>query len=161
MQEQWGSDLEIVVKVLQISLAPAFLLAAIASLVNVYTTRLARIVDRSRELQKALPGSAGEARQNFVSELRMVAKRKKLVRASLLLSILAAVVICLMVGLLFLMGLTSFSRAEIVIAMFAVAMVLVAGSLGGLLAETGLASHDIDVRLEEFAEADLPSPPAD
>jgi ABC-type transporter Mla maintaining outer membrane lipid asymmetry permease subunit MlaE len=154
MQEQWGQDLEIVVKVLQVSLAPAFLLAAIASLLNVYTTRLARIVDRSRELQKLLPDAVDEARAKTLSELRMVAKRKKLVRASLLLSILAAVVICLMVGLLFLMGLTSFSRAEIVIAMFAVAMALIAASLVGLLAETGLASHDIDVAIDDLASSD-------
>jgi ABC-type transporter Mla maintaining outer membrane lipid asymmetry permease subunit MlaE len=157
MQEQWGQDLEIVVKVLQISLAPAFLLAAIASLLNVYTTRLARIVDRSRELQKLLPDTVNEARTKTLSELRMVAKRKKLVRASLLLSILAAVVICLMVGLLFLMGLTSFSRAEIVIGMFAVAMALIAASLVGLLAETGLASHDIDVAIDDLAGSDNPA----
>jgi ABC-type multidrug transport system permease subunit len=154
MQEQWGSDLEIVIKVLQVSLAPAFLLAAIASLLNVYTTRLARIVDRSRELQKALPATTGGAREKIVSELIVVAKRKKLVRGSLVLSIIAAVVICLMVGLLFLMGLTSFSRAEIVIGMFAVAMGLIAFSLCALLAETGLASHDIDVSIGDVGEAD-------
>jgi Protein of unknown function (DUF2721) len=152
MQEQWGRDLEIVIKVLQVSLAPAFLLVAIASLLNVYTTRLARIVDRSRELQKELPESEAKARAKIIGELLVVAKRKKLVRVSLLFSISAAVVICLMVGILFVMGLTSFSRAEIVIGMFALAMALIAASLGALLFETGLASHDVEISLDDEIE---------
>jgi len=146
MRPQWGSELETVIGVLQISLAPAFLLAAIASLLNVYTTRLGRIVDRARELQRNLAAAANvESRRPIREELRQIARRKKLVRLSLLMTIGAAVVICLMVGVLFIMGLTSFSRADIVIAMFAVSMALLAVSLCALLAETGIASIDADI----------------
>jgi hypothetical protein len=152
MQEQWGTDLEIVIKVLQISLAPAFLLAAVASLLNVLTSRFARTVDRSRELQKLFPSLEYTDRIKTLIELRAIAKRKKLVRISILFSILAAVVICLMVVLLFLMGLTSFSKAEIVIGMFAVSMVLIACSLCALLIETGFASHEVDVPLAQLEQ---------
>lgn len=145
MQAQWGADLETVIGVLQVSLAPAFLLAAIASLLNVYTTRLGRIVDRARELRDKLATSGDqEFYAPIRAELQQIRRRKKLIRLSLLMTIGAAVVICLMVGILFIMGLTSFSRADVVIAMFAIAMGLIAVSLCALLAETGIATYEID-----------------
>jgi hypothetical protein len=152
MQEQWGSDLETVISVLQVSLAPAFLLAAIASLLNVYTGRLSRIVDRGRQLRRDLGDAALDARAPILAEMRQIRRRKKLVRLSLLLTIGAAVVVCLMVGILFIMGLTSFSRAEIVIAMFALSMALLAISLAALLAETGIASHEADLNIDEGSD---------
>jgi Protein of unknown function (DUF2721) len=148
MQEQWGSDLETVIRVLQTALAPAFLLAAIASLLNVLTGRLAGIVSRSRELQKQLPEIAGETSGAVISELRVVAKRKKLSRIAISLSILGAIVICLMVSLLFVMGLTSFSMASLTITMFAVAMGLIACSLGALSIEVGLASREAEISID-------------
>ncbi|MFN5631025.1 MAG: DUF2721 domain-containing protein [Sphingomonadales bacterium] len=152
MQEQWGSDLETVISVLQVSLAPAFLLAAIASLLNVYTGRLSRIVDRGRQLRRDLGDADLDARAPILAEMHQIRRRKKLVRLSLLLTIGAAVVVCLMVGILFIMGLTSFSRAEIVIAMFALSMALLAISLAALLAETGIASHEADLNIDEGSD---------
>lgn len=151
MQEQWGSDLETVINVLQVSLAPAFLLAAIATLLNVYTGRLSRIIDRGRQLRRDLGDAGPDSRAPILAEMHQIRRRKKLVRLSLLLTIGAAVVVCLMVGILFIMGLTSFSRAEIVIGMFAVSMALLAISLAALLAETAIASHesDFDINIDE------------
>lgn len=157
MHAQWGADLEEVIAVLQISLAPAFLLAAIASLLNVYTTRLGRIIDRARQLHRDMAAAEdADARRSIREELRQIAMRRKLVRLSLLMAIGAAVVICLMVGVLFVMGLTSFSRAEIVIAMFAISMALLAVSLGALLAETGVASNDTELHDTAEGEDDTP-----
>lgn len=151
MQEQWGSDLETVINVLQVSLAPAFLLAAIATLLNVYTGRLSRIIDRGRQLRRDLGDAGPDSRASILAEMHQIRRRKKLVRLSLLLTIGAAVVVCLMVGILFIMGLTSFSRAEIVIGMFAISMALLAISLAALLAETAIASHesDFDINIDE------------
>lgn len=154
MQEQWGSDLEIVIRVLQTAIAPAFLLAAIASLLNVLTTRLARTVDRSRELQKHLADPTLANRQEMHAELRVVGKRKRIAHIAIMLSIAASVTICVMAGLLFLMGLTSFSAATLIISMFTVAMGLLACSLCALLWETGLAVHEVDSAQHGIDDAD-------
>lgn len=143
MHEQWGAELEVVIRVLETALAPAFLLAAIASLLNVLTSRLARIVDRSRELQMHFVDADQGQRTALRAELLTIARRKKLCRLSMLLAVLGAIIICLMVALLFLMGLSQFSMASLVISMFALAMGLIAGSLVTLFLETSLAAHEI------------------
>jgi hypothetical protein len=145
LQEQWGGDLEVVVRVLQTALTPAFLLAAVASLLNVLTTRLARAVDRSRELQRSLGESAGKERQAIRDELAIIGKRKRLSRISILFSVTGAVVICIMVALLFLMGISAFSMAELIVSMFTLAMGLIAFALIALLWETTLAAHEVDI----------------
>ncbi len=143
MQEQWGAELEVVIRVLQIALAPAFLLAAISGLLNVVTGRLARVVDRTREVQDALVSAEPERRATLTAELSTLSRRRTLVRRSMQLSVAAGMVICLMVALLFVMGLAQFSMASIIIAMFSVAMGLIAASLGALLMETGLAGQEV------------------
>ena len=48
-----------VADVVRIAIAPVFLLSGIASFVNVCTSRLSRIVDRSRDLEPKLLASRG------------------------------------------------------------------------------------------------------
>ena len=61
---------------------------------------------------------------------------------------------CMMIGLLFLMGLTDFSMAWMIVAVFMVALVLLAGALGAFVREISLATHAIKVRSEYL---ELPS----
>lgn len=151
MQEQWGPSLQAVIAVLQTALTPAFLLVALGSLLNILTGRLSRIVDRSRDLQDRYPIAKGLAKERIVVELRLIEKRMQVVGSSILLGVLAAVTVCLMIVLLFLMGLTTLSQAWLVVAMFMVALGLMAGSLMLFVREVRLATHAIHVP-EEYLE---------
>lgn len=155
MQEQWGSDLEMVIRVLQTAMAPAFLLAAVASILGVLTNRLARAVDRSRDLQGRYRGAAAAERLFIRAELELLVRRKRLVRWAMIFNVSGAVTICIMAGLLFVMGLTSYSQAEVIIGLFAVSMGLIALGLGTLLRETTIAVDESDVAFDRLdAEAD-------
>lgn len=163
MQEQWGSDLEMVIRVLQTAMAPAFLLAAVASILGVLTNRLARAVDRSRDLQGRYRAAAAAERIAIRAELELLVRRKRLVRWAMIFSVSGAVTICIMAGLLFLMGLTSYSQAEVIIGLFAVAMGLIALGLGALLRETTIAADESDVAFDrldaqEDGAGDAPGP---
>ena len=46
--------------VIQLAVAPVFLLTGVGTLLAVLTNRLARAVDRSRVVEKLVPESAGE-----------------------------------------------------------------------------------------------------
>ena len=70
--------------ILQTALTPAFLLVAIGSLLNMFVGRLARIVDRSRDLQALHPKTSGNEHQLVVDELRILEKRMSVVSASIL-----------------------------------------------------------------------------
>lgn len=151
MQEQWGADLETVIRVVGTALTPAFLLVAVGSLLNVLTGRLSRIVDRSRHLEEKHSDASGQDLTELVLELRLVAKRMRVVSRSILFAVLSAVAVCIMIALLFLMGLTRFSEPVLIVAVFIVALILLSGSLILFVREVQLATHAIRVR-EEFLE---------
>jgi MFS family permease len=156
MEPKFGPELEVVISVLQTALTPAFLLVAVGSLLNVLTSRLSRIVDRSRELQRQHAETEGNAHDRVVNELRIVERRMRVVGSSILLAVLSAVAVCIMIGLLFLMGLSNLSGAGFAVAVFMVALALLSASLLQFVREIRLATYAIYVP-EEYLE--LPPKP--
>jgi MFS family permease len=156
MEPKFGPELGVVVSVLQTALTPAFLLVAVGSLLNVLTGRLSRIVDRSRDLQRQHAETEGEAHERVVSELRIIERRMRVVGSSILLAVLAAITVCIMIGLLFLMGLSDISGAAAVVAVFMVALALLSASLLQFVHEIRLATYAIYVP-EKYLE--LPPKP--
>ena len=156
MTPKFGPELDMVISVLQTALTPAFLLVAVGSLLNVLTGRLSRIVDRSRDLQRQHAETEGTAHDRVVAELRIIERRMRVVGSSILLAVLSAITVCIMIGLLFLMGLTNFSPSWVAVAVFMIALALLAGCLLQFLREIRLATYAIYVP-EEYLE--LPPSP--
>ena len=88
-------------RVIQLAIAPVFLLSAIATLINVLITRLARAVDRRRVLEEHLSIYQDEHLEQAIAELRMLQKRVTLILWAVTLAVLAALLICLLVGTAF------------------------------------------------------------
>jgi hypothetical protein len=143
-------DLATVTSIMQTALTPAFLLVAIGTLLNIFVIRLSRIVDRSRELQAQHPLVKGRELDLVVEELRIVKKRLATVSMSILLSVLSTIAVCVIIGLLFLMGLAGLAMAKAIVATFLIALVLTAASLLLFVREVHLANHNIRVRDEFF-----------
>ena len=137
--------------ILQTALTPAFLLVAIGSLLNMFVGRLARIVDRSRDLQALHPKTSGNEHQLVVDELRILEKRMSVVSASILLGVLATIAVCIIIALLFLMGLAGLRMGSAIVATFMLALTLTAAALLCFVHEVQLAKHNIRVR-DEFLE---------
>jgi hypothetical protein len=112
---KFGPDLAAVISVLQTALTPAFLLVALGSLLNVLTGRLARIVDRSRDLQHQYPNTEGIAHERIVRELRIIEKRMRVVGSSILFAVLSAISVCVMIVALFVLGLTNTPAAWVAV----------------------------------------------
>lgn len=149
MQVPPVQDLHALTSILQTSLTPAFLLVALGALLNLFTGRLSRIVDRSRDLQDRHPKSLGVERAHIVRELRVLEKRMSGVGASIMLAVLAAVMVCIVIGMLFLMGLGRFPIAWIAVTAFGLGLTLMVASLAMFVREVRMATHAIHVR-EEF-----------
>lgn len=90
---------------IQLSLAPVFLLTAVAALVSALTQRLSRVVDRSRFLQDKLLDSGAPytvpQQAGFETELRHLAVRGWLINASMVFVVLCGLMIGLTVLELF------------------------------------------------------------
>jgi ABC-type transporter Mla maintaining outer membrane lipid asymmetry permease subunit MlaE len=156
MKPEFGPELGVVISVLQTALTPAFLLVAVGSLLNVLTGRLSRIVDRSRDLQRQHSETEGNAHDRVVSELRIIERRMRVVGSSILFAVLSAITVCIMIALLFLMGLSKFSAPWVAVAVFMLALALLAACLLQFVREIRLATYPIYVP-EEYLE--LPPKP--
>ena len=120
--------------VIQIAIAPVFLLAGIGAFLNVMTNRLGRVVDRWRNLEKELTAADDESRQVRIVELKLLDRRMAHSNRAIALSTLAALLICLVIMCLFTGQLLSFPVTQTVSVLFIATMgVLVAGLLSFLL----------------------------
>ncbi len=143
------TDLHTLTSILQTSLTPAFLLVALGALLNLFTGRLSRIVDRARALQDKHPTTLGVERAHLVEELRLLERRMRGVGASIMLAVLAAVFVCLVIGMLFLMGLGRFNLAWLAVSFFGAGLSFMVLSLLLFVREVRLSMHAIHVR-DEF-----------
>ena len=88
-------------EVIRTATAPVFMLAGIGAFLNVCALRLARIVDRAREIEPKLLASKGEERGRHLDELRLLDRRMGIVNWGISLTVLSAALICAVVVLLF------------------------------------------------------------
>lgn len=90
-----------VAHIIQLALAPVFLLTGVGSFLNVCTGRLARIVDRARDITPRIVTSRGPEHDRLLEELRILDRRMVVVDTAILLSVLSAGLVCLVVVFLF------------------------------------------------------------
>src|SRR5262245_27401808 len=115
---------------IELAIAPVFLIAGIGALLNVLTSRLGRVVDRSRTLEAQLDGGvSGEARDRVFAELQAVDRRMKRINMALTLATSAVLLICLVIMFLFTGELLSMNLSRIIAALFVATMAAMIGAL--------------------------------
>jgi len=133
-----------IAQTIQLSLAPVFVLVAIGNIMNILTTRLGRIVDRSRNLQKLHAETSGAAHDAVVVEMRHVDRRIALIGRALLLLVLSGLGIGVTVGSLFFMQVTTVKHLDDLTATtFFIAIALLMMALVCLLLETRLVASTL------------------
>ena len=144
-------------QVIQLAVAPVFLLAGLGSFLNVCTGRLARIVDRARSMEPDLLASRGKEHDRLIAELHILDKRISIVNAAIFATVLAALIISAVVVLLFAGFLSSYKFGNAVALLFIAAMVSTATGFAIFLFETRMATRTMRVRanvLEHQADQD-------
>jgi hypothetical protein len=133
---------------IQLVMAPVFMVAGIAGLLNLLALRLNRIVDRSRTLAAdfTAPDHPDHARQ--VWELRILDRRIRIVNRAILLCTTSAIAICLVVAGLFIAALADLNVGRWIAVAFILAMLLLISGLAAFLLEIRLALYTIRVPVE-------------
>ena len=137
-----------VADVVRVAVAPVFLLSGIGAFLNVCASRLSRIVDRSRVIEPLLLASRGEEHDRWVAELRIVDRRMQLVNIATGMSVMSALLTCLVVILLFAASLLHSHFGTLIALLFIVSMVAIGTAFAIFLAETRLAERAVRVRSE-------------
>ena len=137
-----------VADVVRIAVAPVFLLSGIASFVNVCTTRLSRIVDRSRDIEPKLLASRGAEHDRWIGDLKILDRRMSLVSWATALSVVSALLICLVVVLLFAASLSRFRFGSEIALLFIASMLAIGAAFAVFLYETTVAARAVRIRSE-------------
>ncbi len=142
-----------ITRIIQLAVAPVFLLTAIGTILSALNNRLGRIVDRRRVIEDRLRGKDAEARAaetEDVQELELLARRISLIYHAIVMAIVCALLICLLVACAFLGVFVTLDIARLIGTLFILAMFALIGSLWLLLKEVFIAvkvgRHDILVR---------------
>jgi hypothetical protein len=125
--------------VIQLAVAPVFLLSGIGIILTVLTNRLARVVDRARRLEETARASTGSELEERRQELRVMAWRARLMNRAITLSTGSALLVALVVVLLFLGAFLDFNATLPVAGLFILAMLSLIGALLLFLREVFLA----------------------
>lgn len=126
---------------IQVALTPIFLMTAVGVTLNVLTNRLARIVDRARNLEQSLsrpdsPVAPAEAHR----KLEVLERRSGYINASITLIIASGLLISLVVVMLFLNAFLHWNLAASIAIVFVLSMLSLAASLLAFLIEVRIAT---------------------
>ena len=139
-----------IVQVIQLSIAPVFLIAGIGTLLNVLTSRLARVVDRGRVIEQVIGAPIGhhEHSNRHISELRILDRRMTWIHNAIMLSTLAILLVCLLIVALFSVELIAVDLSRIVAILFIATMASLIGGLISFLIEISYARKSLRVRAD-------------
>lgn len=129
--------------VIQLSVAPVFLLTSIGTILGVLSMRLARIVDRARALNDLLE-TALEARADAIrKEMHTLARRRRLINLAITCGTTAALLVCVSIATVFLGAVMKAGVAGAVASLFILAMAAFVAALVFFLREVLLAVRSL------------------
>jgi len=124
---------------IQLALAPVFLLSGIAGFLGVLTSRLARVVDRARVIERELRQSTAPDPAYAHEQLAVMARRSRFINAAITLATIAGLLIALVVALLFSSTIAPLNLAPYVGVMFVVSMLSLVAAFLSFLIEVRIA----------------------
>jgi hypothetical protein len=130
---------------IQLALAPVFLLTGIAGLLNVMTSRLARIIDRGRQLSDQSPFPSDAEAEVADTELRTLDRRRHFTSAAITSCTLAALLVCVVIAALFVEVMLDAPLQWLVAVAFTGATLALIVGLGFFLREVHLATKTVRI----------------
>jgi len=140
-----AASITTVAHVIQLAVAPVFLLTGIAAILGVLINRLGRVVDRFRLLE-SLAHKAGESEKVVQrAEMVILSRRARLIHWAITLCTVAALLICFVIAILFIGSSMGVELSAIIASLFIVAMLALISGLLSFLREISLATGGIHV----------------
>ena len=133
------SPVSAIAHVIQLAVAPVFLLTGVGAILGVMANRLARVIDRSRVLEDRLPAAPPETGQGYRKELRLLARRSHLIHWAVGLCTTSALLVCAVIVTLFVGAFLETDVSGVIGVLFVAAMLALFAGLILFLAEIRLA----------------------
>jgi hypothetical protein len=132
--------------VIQLAIAPVFLLSGVGAILAVLINRLGRIVDRYRALENCKPKEETDAAAVADIEMVILSRRARLIHWAISLCTVGALFICIVIAMLFVGSMLHVGVSQAIALMFVAAMFALIAGLLSFLREITLATGSIHVR---------------
>jgi hypothetical protein len=143
-----------IAQMIQLAVAPVFLLSGIAAMLAVMTNRLARIVDRARALEVEHIGATPALRDLIARELAPLSRRARMAGVAITMCTITALLVCAVIVKIFLGAFLEFDPYVPVAMTFILAMLAFFGGLLAFLREVLVATASLRI-----GPRDVPEPP--
>jgi hypothetical protein len=129
---------------IQVALTPIFLISAIGVILNVLTSRLARIVDRARDAEgRVTTELQTDETRRLHERLAVLARRARYINIAITLITTSALLISLVVVMLFLNAFLRWDLSAFIAISFILSMLSLAAALTSFLVEVRIATKSV------------------
>jgi hypothetical protein len=144
-----GVPINAIAEVIQLAVAPVFLLTGIAGILSVLSHRLSRVVDRTRVVKRFIHEITSQEHLDVLQrEATSLNKRTKIINIAIRLSVGSALTVCVVIMCLFIGDFAVFNLGTLIAALFVFAMLLIIFSLLLLILEVTINTrnmhHDVE-----------------
>jgi hypothetical protein len=147
------TEIETIANVIQLAVAPVFLLAGIAGLLNVLSVRLGRAVDRVRVVETRLGKEPHPDHITLLqTEIAALWSRIRLANWSIRMFVAGALVVCLVIVSLFFSEFSRFDMSAAIVVFFLGAMLLLIMGLILFLIEVSISTRSIGHGISEILD---------
>lgn len=125
---------------IQLAVAPVFLLSGVGITLSLFSTRLARIVDRARDIQARTPHDA-EHEAELREKMEVLSRRSHFINLAITLGTISGLLVAITVVLLFANALLVVNLSGAIVVAFATAMLTLTAALFVFLIEVRIATE--------------------
>lgn len=126
--------------VIQLAVAPVFLLAGISGTLMVMSSRLGRIVDRGRYLKEKSSGAEEDEMQEIREELKCLNTRANYTNWAISMATSCALLVCLVIVFLFIGAVLDFDMTNFIAILFVLSMLCLSSAFILFLKEITLST---------------------
>ncbi len=141
-------SLEKIIPILQVAIGPVILISGIGLLLLTMTNRLGRAIDRARQLKADLPKRTDAEREQALAQVAILYQRAKMVRLSIILATLSALLASALIITLFVTALLQWEAGLPASLIFIACMISLFASLVAFICDINLSLHALKLELK-------------
>jgi hypothetical protein len=133
---------------IQLAITPVILISGMGALMITLTNRMARIVDRTRELAEAMPAATADDRTHLEEQLQIMWGRALMIRRAVTSNGLSMLFSCVMIVVIFGVAKFELHLGPVVLGLFIASIVLLTASLVDFLRDIFVSLHALKLQVD-------------
>jgi hypothetical protein len=133
--------------IIQLAITPVILISGVGALMLTLTNRMARIVDRTRNLAGLVRQTDGDERRHLETQLDIMWRRAQLIRMAVTYAGLSMLVACVLVIVLFAGALFDLDLTGVLKVLFTASILLLIAALGAFLRDIYVSLHALHLEM--------------